>query len=113
MFSHDQLDPQIVKELPTSQLIAVNSESVLVFIIKAPAFFYTSGTLDEASFGLIDKLLRRNRISPNLQESRKKALNKKSDPDFILRNDLLLYQGRLVVPDEDNLRTRLIKEAYD
>jgi transposase InsO family protein len=40
-------------------------------------------------------------------------LNKKSDPDFILRNDLLLYQGRLVVPNEDNLRTRLIKEAYN
>jgi hypothetical protein len=66
MLSYNQLDPQIVKELPTFQLTAVNSEPILVFIIKAPAFPHTSGTLDEASFGLIDELLRRNRISPNL-----------------------------------------------
>jgi transposase InsO family protein len=68
---------------------------------------------DEASFDLVDELLRRNRNSPNLQKSRKKVLNKKPDPDFIIRDDLLLYQGRLVVPDEKNLRTRLIKKAHD
>jgi hypothetical protein len=74
---------------------------------------YISGIFDEASFDLVDELLRRNRNSPNLQESRKKVLNKKPDPDFIIRNDLLLYQERLVVPDEENLRTRLIKKTHD
>jgi hypothetical protein len=68
---------------------------------------------DEASFDLIDEFLRRNRNSPNLQESRKNFLNKKPDLDFTIRDDLFLYQERLVVPDEKNLRTRLIKEVYD
>ena len=76
-------------------------------------FFYTSNILNKASFGLINELLRRNQISPNLQESRKKILDKKPDFDFIIRNDLFLYQKRLVVPDENNLRTRLIKKTYN
>jgi hypothetical protein len=45
--------------------------------------------------------------------SRIKILDKKQNADFIFRNDLFLYQKRLVVPDEENLRTRLIKEAHD
>jgi hypothetical protein len=69
--------------------------------------------LDKDSLDLIDKLLRRNRKSPSLQASRIKVSNKKQDSDFTLQDDLLLYQGRLVVPDEENLRTRLIKKAYN
>ena len=48
-----------------------------------------------------------------MQISRIKVLDKKQDADFIFRNDLFLYQRRLIVSDEENLRTRLIKEAYD
>ena len=29
-----------------------------------------------------------------------------------LEEGLLLYQGRLIVPDVDNVRTELVKEAY-
>jgi transposase InsO family protein len=113
LLSHDQLDPQIVRDLIASESTAVNTEPLLAPVTRDVTPFHTSGMLNEASFGLVDELLRRNRISPNLQESRKKVLDKKPDPDFAIRDDLLLYQGRLVVPDEDNLRTRLIKEAHD
>jgi hypothetical protein len=40
-------------------------------------------------------------------------LDKKQDSGFILRKDLLLYEERLVVPDKNNLRTRLIKKTYN
>jgi hypothetical protein len=40
-------------------------------------------------------------------------LDKKQDSGFTLRKDLLLYEGRLVVPDKNNLKTRLIKKAYN
>jgi hypothetical protein len=40
-------------------------------------------------------------------------LDKKQDSGFTLKKDLLLYEGYLVVPDKNNLRTRLIKEAYN
>jgi hypothetical protein len=49
----------------------------------------------------------------SLHESRNKILDKKQDSGFILRKNLLFYEERLVIPDKNNLRTRLIKKAYN
>jgi hypothetical protein len=40
-------------------------------------------------------------------------LDKKQDSGFTLKKDLLLYEEYLVIPDKNNLKTRLIKEAYN
>ena len=37
---------------------------------------------------------------------------KKGDPKFKIEEELLLYQERLIVPNINNLRTKLIREAY-
>jgi len=66
---------------------------------------------------LIDSLLQTNRESDSLQEYRKKA----QDADLVdhgqlrwtLEEGLLKYQDRLVVADEENLRTKLIAEAHN
>ena len=59
---------------------------------------------------LINKLLQANRTAPSLQEYCKKAKNSTSLQS--LENGLLKYQERLVVVEEQNLRTQLIAEAY-
>jgi hypothetical protein len=69
--------------------------------------------LKEDLFYLIDKLLRYNRESLDLAESRKKILNKKNNPELVFKNGLFLYQGRFIVSDESNLRTRLIYKIYN
>jgi transposase InsO family protein len=63
------------------------------------------------SFGLVAKILDINRTSPELVALREEALDE--DSWYTLRDDgLLLYKGRLVVPDAENVRTSLIREAH-
>ena len=44
--------------------------------------------------------------------SLKRERASKGDTTYTLRDGLLLFNGRLVVPDEGNLRTRLCNEFY-
>ena len=59
---------------------------------------------------LINKLLQVNRTAPSLQEYRKKIKDVISLQS--LKNGLLKYYKRLVVVEEQNLRTWIIAEAY-
>ena len=61
---------------------------------------------------LVDRLLIANRTASSLETLRIRARTGEKD-DLTLEDGLLLYQNRLVVPDIDNLRTDLIKEAHD
>ena len=61
---------------------------------------------------LVDRLLTANRIAESLGTLRKQAQNGERK-DLVLEDGLLLYQGRLIVPDIDQLRTKLIKEAHE
>jgi hypothetical protein len=89
-----------------------NEETIIIFIIiNAPPL--VSSALEEDLFYLIDKLLRYNKESLDLAESREKILDKKNNPELVLRNELFLYQDRLIIPDESNLRIRLIYKAYN
>ena len=64
------------------------------------------------SFKLVNRLLTVNRIAESLETLRSRARIGEKD-DLTLEDDLLLYQGRLLVPDVDSLRTDLIKEAHE
>lgn len=60
---------------------------------------------------LTDLILATNREDKELEVWREKA--RQDLEGFSLLDDkLLLHKGRLVVPDKDNLRTRLIQEAH-
>ena len=67
-------------------------------------------SVDSSNLDLIDELLQANRTAPSLQEYRKKAEDDNSK--WILENGLLKHQDRLVVAEEQHLRTRLIAEAH-
>ncbi|KAI0991384.1 hypothetical protein K3495_g16803, partial [Podosphaera aphanis] len=64
------------------------------------------------TFQLVDKILDANRNDPSLQSSRVDATNN-TDSLYKIEDNLLLYQGRLVVPNVENLQTNLIREAHD
>lgn len=67
-------------------------------------------SIDQEELDLIDRLLLANREHPTLQDQRDLATNLKKG--YSLRNGLLLYKDRLVVPDTDNLRTALVDEIH-
>jgi transposase InsO family protein len=59
---------------------------------------------------IIDRVLHQNRTSPLLAEERDKALEENSP--WMLKDGLLLYEGRVVVPDVDDLQVRLVDEVH-
>ncbi|KJZ68492.1 hypothetical protein HIM_12118 [Hirsutella minnesotensis 3608] len=61
-------------------------------------------------FELIEAILQANRASPSLRSEREQA--EIPDSRFQVQSGLLCYDGRLVVPDEANLRTALCHEAH-
>jgi hypothetical protein len=66
--------------------------------------------IEASELDLIDELLQANRTSASLQEFRKDA--EQNVGQWTLENGLLRHKDRLVVAPDDNLRTRLIKEAH-
>jgi transposase InsO family protein len=82
----EHLDPQIIREL---QLAPIENESL----------------------DLVDRILTANRTSESLTEFRKMV--NEGQTDWQLRDGLILYKNRLVVPEDNNLRTELIKEAHE
>ena len=59
---------------------------------------------------LIDCILIINRTAESLKALRDQAT--KGDPNLEIKKGLLLYQKRLIVPDINNLRIKLIREAH-
>ena len=55
---------------------------------------------------LIDQILTANKQSPSPEDERAKAI--RGDQDWKI-HACLLYQDRLVVPEDNNLRTKLIR----
>jgi hypothetical protein len=68
--------------------------------------------IETSDLDLIDELLQTNRTTTSLQECREKAVITAVNNLWTLENGLLKYQDRLVVAPDNNLRTRLIKEAH-
>lgn len=61
---------------------------------------------------VVDEILSTNCNTPSLQSLRKQATSIDSGP-LTLERGVLLYNDRLIVPDTDNLRILLIREAHD
>ena len=84
----DQLDPRIQEEL--SHPIEIDN-----FMESMP---------------LINSILDKNKTEDSLAALRVEA--EKGHPDLTLEDGLLLYKSKLMVPDVDDLRTHLIREAH-
>ena len=93
MLQPDQLDPAILAELPDNEVLDIEA-----------------GELHEP-ISLIDRIIAANRTVDSLNALRTQA--HADDTDLRLEDGLLLYQDRLIVPDIDNLRTDLIREAHN
>jgi hypothetical protein len=92
--SQDQIDPQVLKDLGIDiELSPILEEDVF-----------------DEPVALLDRILRENRESPSLQALRIQA---QDDTDFELEDGLLLYNGRLVVPQSGHIQTELIQEAHN
>jgi transposase InsO family protein len=120
MLQPEQLDPRILEELEQSTDLC-DIEAPIPGPILDPAeglqtLTDPSGDLQTESgpqeaLDLIDELLQANRTTDSLRAWREKA----SSPgnDWVLEKGLLKYQSRLVVPEEQELCTRIIAEAYN
>jgi predicted aspartyl protease len=109
LLTPDLLDPRITAELAPlviAPLAVTSSGTLLSPAQEAPREPSLPLNLGHAPLELIDETLTANKISTSLAEERAKA--KRGDQDWSFRNDCLVWRNRLVVPDEDNLRTRLI-----
>jgi transposase InsO family protein len=85
------LDPQIVREFK-------EVESTVSVV-----------TLQD-NLHIVDKLLQANRTNPELEPYREKARG--PDKDWAMQDGLLLYNSRLVVPNDDELKVKLTDEAH-
>ncbi len=99
----DQLDPAILAGLPNNEELPNKLANSDVLAIEAEEL--------HEPIGLIDQIITANRTATSLNALRAQA--EAGDGDLKLEDGLLLYQDRLVVPDTDQLRTNLIKEAHE
>jgi hypothetical protein len=60
---------------------------------------------------IVDRVLQANRNEPSLEALRTQAT--RSDPHLTLHDGILLYQGKVIVPDTGYLHTYLIREVHD
>jgi len=93
----NQIDPRVMEEL---NCIMDSVEAHNMSPIEA-----------NAELDLIDRILAANRTSPTLNDWRSRA--EAGDQDYKLKNGLLLWKDRLLVPNEGTLRTELIREVHD
>jgi hypothetical protein len=98
LLTPDKLDPEIVRKLPTD-LAPINSPKAFVIL-----------TDSHVPLDLIDHILTVNKQSPSLADERAKAI--KGDQDWKIQDACLLYKGWLVVPEDDNLCTKLLRFIY-
>jgi hypothetical protein len=89
------LDPEILEEL--------NQETcqIPVDVIMAPMF---------QDLQLVDRVLQANRTDPTLALYRGKA--ETDDEDWTMQDGLVLFKGRLVVPEDDELKVALTDELH-
>ena len=101
-----QLDPRITQELST-QLAPITAPTDAR---TAPTDASTVLTDGHTPVGLLDQLLAANKHSHSLEDERAKAA--RGDPGWEVQDACLLFQGRLLVPEDNDLRTKLIQAIY-
>jgi hypothetical protein len=103
LLTPDKLDPEITCRLST-ELAPVSETST-----DSPGAFVVL-TDGHVPFDLIDHIFTANKQSPSLADERAKAM--RGDQDWKIQDACLLYKGRLVVPEDNNLRTKLLWFIY-
>jgi hypothetical protein len=103
LLTPDKLDPEITRRLPTE--LALVSETSINF--PEASVVLTDGYVP---LDLIDYILTVNKQSSSLEDERAKAM--RGDQDWKIQDTCLLYKGRLVVLEDDNLRTKLLWFIY-
>jgi hypothetical protein len=91
----DKLNPEIIRRL-LADLAPINSPKASVVL--------TDGHIP---LDLINHILTANKQSPSLEDKRAKAM--RGDQDWKIQDACLLYKSRLVVLEDDNLRTKLLR----
>jgi hypothetical protein len=95
--SQDQVDPKVLQDL------GIDLDKITLAPIEDSAF--------DESVELLDQVLRANREAESLEALQQQAQQEEGS-EFTLEDGLLLYSSRLVIPETD-LRTALIREAYE
>jgi len=90
----ENLDPRIIADLDLDPIVDLAPVGVA-----------------EGAHDLIDDILQANRTSAELELLRQRATDK--DPGWTVRNGLLLFEDRLVIPDDNNLKVRLLSEVHN
>jgi hypothetical protein len=98
LLTPDKLDPEIICKL-SDDLAPINFSKASVVL--------TDG---HVPLNLINHILTANKQSPSLEDERAKAM--RGDQDWKIQDACLLYKGRLVVPEDDNLCTKLLRFIY-
>jgi hypothetical protein len=103
LFTPDKLDPEITRRLFTKLA------PVLETFINFPEAFVVL-TNSHVPLDLINHILTANKQSPSLEDKRAKAI--RGDQDWNIQDTCLLYKGRLVIPEDNNLCTKLLRFIY-
>ena len=132
LLKHDQLDPLIQKDLGIKAMTSSIGASDVDFRLELSPVARTNPTFYEGkhratwnpkfeleinaiepyeSITIVDRILQANRNSESLVEQRQYATENKEH--YSLEDGLVLFKGKLIVPDVDTLRTDLIKEAHN
>lgn len=90
----ENLDPRIITDLDLDPIVDL-----------APV------SLADRAYDLVDDILQANRTSAELELLRQRATDQ--NPGWTVRNGLLLFEDRLVVPDDDDLKVRLLSEVHN
>lgn len=100
LLTADKLDPRIVQELEQVSISALT-----------PLEAATRPFLDTIT--VVERVLQANRNEPSLGALRTQAADNEPDSHLTLYDGILLYRGRVIVPDINYLRTHLIREVHD
>ena len=95
--SQDQVDPRVLRDL------GIEVSEIDLAPIDEPQL--------ELPTSIVDQLIQANREAGSLQALREQA--RQGSSELSLEDDLLLYAGRLVVPANSTLRTKLIQEVHN
>ena len=125
LLSPAQVDPRILETL--AEICALDTNSpVDIFSIDyaeltvdtlAPIVTALQETPEspvlpgEEGLLLVDRIMQTNRTSPELTDEREKG--ERNVNGYSIKNGLLLWNNRLVVPQQDNFYAHLIREAHD
>lgn len=101
MLPSETLSVQVQDELAKS---AADQSRAIVAPIEAQ--------IEAESLLITDRILQANRTNQDLQELRVRAAEE-GEATYSLKDGLLLAKGRVIVPNTDDLRMLLIREAHD